>query len=166
MINMSKHMVMNNEFSECNMVMTPINKNIKSRSNRDYQEQMERIKTGKQHVWDDSKDNLAIPGDLFAYVENCTKINENEKTNGCVRIYRITNVLKPTHRLPTWSDNVGQGDRNVVELSSEEIYKGSMKLFKECMGYSEKYNLQGTRYIKNNSLEIYFDRIFTLEQIK
>ena len=27
---MSKNLVMNNEFSDCNMVMTPINKNIKS----------------------------------------------------------------------------------------------------------------------------------------
>lgn len=147
-------------YSDCNLVITPINKDIKSNSNRDFQEQMERIKGGLQHVWDDAKGNLAIKGDLFAYCENSLKIDDFKKTDGKVIIYQITNVLKPTHRLSTWSDNVGQGDRNVVELSSDIVYKGTMKNFKECMGYSDKYNIQGTRYIPNSKLQIYFDAIF------
>jgi len=147
-------------YSDCNIVVTPINKNIKSNSNRDFQEQMERIKGELQHVWDDSKDNLSVKGDLFAYVINCAKIDDIRRTDGNVIIYEITDVLKPTNRLPTWSDNVGQSDRNVVELSSEVVYSGTMKLLKECLGYSVKYNLQGTRYIPNSKLQIYLDTVF------
>jgi hypothetical protein len=34
-----------------------------------------------------------------------------------VVIHRILDVKPPSARLPSWSRNVGQGDRNVVELS-------------------------------------------------
>jgi hypothetical protein len=34
-----------------------------------------------------------------------------------VIIHKIVGVKPPTERLPSWSKNVGQGDRNVLELS-------------------------------------------------
>ena len=111
------------------------------------------------HCWDDSKENKALPGDLFAYVENCVTIIPGMKTHGQIEIFEILNVYPNEFRLPEWSDNVGQGDRNVVELSRYPIFKGTFKDFKESLGYSDRYNLQGTRYISSKQLINYYENI-------
>ena len=149
-----------NKYINSNLIITPINKCIKSKSYRDYNEQMNRIRNSHQHMWDDSKDNLASKGDLFGYVKNSYKIDNETKTDGNIIIYEIMNILKPIHRLESWSDNVGQNNRNVLELSSDILYNGTMKEFKQIMEYSDKYNLQGTRYIPNIKVINYINHLF------
>jgi superfamily I DNA/RNA helicase len=57
--------------------------------------------------WDDSRYNKAKPNEYFAFYFHGAR----------VVIHKIENVQPPSCRLPSWSRNVGQGDRNVVELS-------------------------------------------------
>lgn len=143
-----------------NMLVTPISEEERNKANIDYKEQMVRIKQGKPHVWDDSNKNSAVPGDLFAYVFNEKFKNGKSVTEGKMYIYRILSISKPSARLTTWSSNVGQGDRNVVNLSSECIYEGTMKEWKECCGYKRNYNVQGTRMCNYQKCDTYFEKIF------
>jgi len=122
------------DFSESFIVMTPVAAGM---SHRDYKEQKCRISRGEQHCWDDSKNNNAKVGDLFAYVTN--------KCNGDhIEIYEIKGVGRPHERLSTWSGNVGQQGRNVVLLSSHTVYVGSWSEFKYYCDYADNYNCQGT----------------------
>ena len=119
-----------------NMVVTPISNNPKSKANIDYQEQLQRIQQNLNHVWDDSKFCHAVKGDLFAYVENSLKSN-NGKTPGKISIYIILNVYSPKNRLPSWSNNVGQNDRNVLELTKKPIYIGTAIEWNQYLGYKD-----------------------------
>ena len=141
------------------MVVTPVSVSTKSAARRDWLEQVQRRKEGKQHVWDDSKQNHAEEGDLFAYVENSRKMGENQKSLGWIEVYIIQAVHSPTCRLESWSENVGQGNRNVVELSSEPIYKGSMVEWKAILGYAERYCVQGTIHLKHERIKEYLNKI-------
>ena len=90
-------------------IVTPINKNLKSRSNVDYSEQKHREATGEQMMWDDTRHNSTkAAGGLFAFVHN----------NRMVEICQVTKVCSPKHRLESWSENVGQSKRNVLELTN------------------------------------------------
>ncbi len=113
------------------MVLTPVAQGKNSASNRDYNDQIQRRKNHEMHCWDDSKDNNAVKGDLFGYVENCISIRPNTKSLGMIELFTILNVYDKTYRLPQWSENVGQGYRNVVELSNDPVFVGSFKDFKE-----------------------------------
>jgi len=82
-------------------------------------------------VWDDSRFNQSTPGDLFGFW----------KYNDQVLIHVVEKVSSPTDRLPTWSTNVGQVDRNVVQLSAEKVAIPWNKWIeldgaKRCMGTS------------------------------
>lgn len=144
---------------EPRMIVTPVSVNIKSPARRDWLEQVQRRKEGKKHVWDDSKHNLAEVGDLFAYVENSRKVGENKKSSGWIEVYIIEAVHSSDFRLPTWSENVGQGDRNVVELSKEPIYVGTMVEWKNYLGYAERYCVQGTVNLKHDRVKGYLEKI-------
>jgi hypothetical protein len=87
------------------LTITPISKNPKSASNIDYHEQVARV--GHRWCWDDSRYNTANVGEYFAYYFHGIK----------VVVHKILEVKSPTERLPSWSRNVGQGNRNVLELS-------------------------------------------------
>jgi hypothetical protein len=90
------------------LTITPINKTLKSKSNIDFREQLERTRTCELNwCWDDSKYNKAKAGEYFAFMFYGTK----------VIIHKILAVKSPSERLPSWSQNVGQTDRNVLELS-------------------------------------------------
>ena len=90
------------------MVITPINKNKRSKSNIDYHEQLERVKTGGYiWCWDDSVHNTAVVGDYFGFLFY----------NNSVHVHVITAIKSPSDRLPSWSANVGHSDRRVLELS-------------------------------------------------
>jgi hypothetical protein len=140
------------------MIVTPVAMSARSASRRDWLEQIQRRQDGKMHVWDDSKWNCASKGDLFAYVENSVKLKDG-KSKGFIEVFVIKDVHSPEYRLPTWSDNVGQGDRNVVELSEEPIYSGTMVEWKEQLGYAERYCVQGTIHLSNNKISGYLDKI-------
>jgi len=89
-------------------IVTPINKNPKSKSRMDYNEQLARSIRLEQLMWDDAKGNPTHKvGGAFGFVHNSNR----------VEIHMILNIHDPTHRLDSWSDNVGQTDRNVLHLS-------------------------------------------------
>ena len=89
-------------------IVTPINKDQKSKSRKDYNEQIIRGKRGQQIMWDDAKGNPTHKvGGAFGFVQNSNR----------VEIHMIIGIYNPTHRLKSWSDNVGQTDRNVLHLS-------------------------------------------------
>ena len=129
------------------MILSPINKNIRSNSNRDYMEQLQRVNEGKlQFCWDDTSKNMACENEYFGFVFNGTM----------VRIHRITGVKSPLHRLPSWHENVGQGDRNVLELSEQLIeipwtQWTNMGGSNKCQGTS--HYLLGNRYELSNFLD-------------
>ena len=141
-----------------NMIVTPVPQNRKANGRKDYKEQMKRIKEGKLHVWDDSRYNKAEKGDYFAYAENRIMMGE-KLTDGIIHIYLIKAIGKPENRLPSWSKNVGQGDRNVLELTSEPIYKGNLREWIHLLGYKDNYKVQGTIHVKYDRIETYIQKI-------
>jgi hypothetical protein len=93
----------------CHLTITPISRNINSAGYIDYKEQLERVKNNESiWCWDDSRYNKAKKGELFAFYFHEIR----------VVIHEITDVKPPSARLPSWSKNIGQGDRNVLELSA------------------------------------------------
>jgi hypothetical protein len=118
-----------------NLYITPISKkdNKKHKPNRDYKEQLENVNKGKFVYWDGPSPKTKAKsksGDYFMFW-----FYEKE-----VRIHKIINVYDPKYRLPSWSDNVGHSDRNVVELSSHfetiswDDYIQQFDGYKRCMG--------------------------------
>jgi hypothetical protein len=90
------------------LTITPISRDAKSAGNIDYNEQLLRVKNSELNwCWDDSRYNKAKENEYFAFYFHGIR----------VVIHRIKNVKPPSSRLPSWSKNVGQGDRNVLELS-------------------------------------------------
>lgn len=95
------------------ILITPVAKDFKAKksglpdSRRDYHEQCERFLRGQTMCWDDDKQNKCKVGDIFGFY----------KGKECVEIHRVEAVQDPSHRLPSWSDNVGQQGRNVLVLS-------------------------------------------------
>jgi hypothetical protein len=101
-----------------NITISPIGSSVKTNKGLlNYNEQLNRTSSlidGDQFwCWDDSRYNNSVAGELFAFyfpkAKNCT---------GNVIIHKINAVKSPEHRLPSWSANVGQTDRNILELSA------------------------------------------------
>ena len=112
-----------------NFVITPISADPKNKANIDYLEQLERIQDGHPLVWDDTKHNKSLVGDLFGFWMYKKR----------VKVHVIQAVSTPDQRLPSWHANVGQSDRNVLTLSSEYFVIDwdqwiSMGGAKRCMG--------------------------------
>ena len=76
-------------------------------SKRDYNEQLERVARGEPMCWDDCGSNKSCVGDFFGF-----RFQDDR-----VEVHKITDVYSPLCRLPSWSENVGQSDRNVLILS-------------------------------------------------
>jgi hypothetical protein len=92
----------------CILTITPIAKKLTSPSNRDYREQLERITSGDlKWCWDDSSRNKAKKNQYFAFYFYGKK----------VILHRIEAVKSTTERLKTWHANIGQNNRQVLELS-------------------------------------------------
>ena len=118
------------------MIVTPINKQAKSKSRIDYLEQIQREKEDKQVMWDDTKYNKAEIGDWFGFVQN----------NKFVTFYKIESIHPPSERLASWSDNVGQGDRQVLYLGK----KIATMMWEDWIQYGGPKKVQGTMNIKTN----------------
>ncbi len=96
------------------IVCSPIARNYKKNgpdSKKDYDEQLERSAKSLRVMWDDSPKNRARWGDIFAFIHNGIHVT----------FHRIEGHSLPSERLPSWSDNVGQSDRNVLLLSKESV---------------------------------------------
>ena len=91
--------------------ITPISGNHKNKSNIDYYE----IEGLGRWMWDDSSHNSTQKGDLFAFY--FTKHKNRPQLEQKFVFHRVEEVLNPSHRLPSWSSNVGQTNRNVLILS-------------------------------------------------
>ena len=118
-------------------IVSPICRNYKSSppcSKRDYDEQL----VSKNWMWDDHKSNRAVVGDRFGFVFNKDKIIW----------HTVLDVKDPSQRLPSWANNVGHGDRNVLILSIEESVEDFDKFLQRHM-YSDKFILRGTMYINH-----------------
>ena len=101
------------QISNEKITITPIGSSKKSsKAKIDYEEQLELTNVNKIWCWDDSEYNKALKGELFAFYFPKTK-----DYIGKVIIHRITSVKDPCNRLSSWSSNVGQQDRNVLELT-------------------------------------------------
>jgi hypothetical protein len=99
--------MVNSNFSNI-VIITPINKDQQSKSQKDYNEQVSRGKSGDQIMWDDKKGNPTHNvGGAFGFVHNFNR----------VEIHMIVAITNPTQRMESWGDNVGQSDRNVLHLS-------------------------------------------------
>ena len=73
---------MNFDFS-LKTVVSPINKNIKTKSNVDYHEQQHRNKIGEKMMWDDAKGNPTnFFGGMFGFVHNGSR---NSRSDGYMR---------------------------------------------------------------------------------
>ena len=89
-------------------IVTPINKDPKSKSRIDYNEQIARAIRSEQLMWDDAKGNPTKEvGGAFGFVHNGKR----------VEIYIVVGIKKSSERLDSWSANVGQCDRKVLILS-------------------------------------------------
>ena len=77
--------------------------------------------------------------------------------NKHVQVYSITEVLKPSQRLPSWSMNIGQRDRLVVYLENPITIDWetwlSLDGYKRCMGTTN------VNSCKNNIIEYWQIRI-------
>jgi len=112
-------------------IVSPINKNRKSNSHRDYLEQQERFEHDQQMMWDDAKSNpTKVRGGFFGFVRNFKR----------VEFHRIADIKSPHNRLVSWSDNVGQSDRNVLILE-DSFY--TMQ-WEEWIGLGCPKKIQGT----------------------
>jgi len=127
------------------IVASPINKNPKSNSHRDFTEQQKRSEQGLQRMWDDSRFNKQKPGGLFAFVHNGKE----------VIFHYVTEVLPSNERLPSWSNNVGQSDRQVLYLSSKYF----IMPWEDWISFGAPAKVQGTQHVisAKNKLCVYFD---------
>lgn len=98
---------------EPSFLITPIAKDFKTSegpcSRKDWEEQQARAKNFEQMMWDDSTFNKSKVGDVLVVWHH----------NKGVTFHHIEAIHPPSQRLPTWSNNVGQTDRQVLYLSSE-----------------------------------------------
>ena len=108
------------------LTITPISKDPSSNSSKDYNEQLRR----DNWCWDDSEFNKSEKDHLFAFFFPKNK----------VVIHKILEIHNPSHRLPSWTKNVGQSDRNVLELS-EPLKEFTMDEWKAIGGQMKQ---QGT----------------------
>lgn len=89
------------------LTITPISQNTKSNSYIDYHEQKRNVEENQQiWCWDDCKYNTSVKYGYFAFYFHGKK----------VIVHQIMNVKDPKDRPLSWSKNVGQGARNVIEL--------------------------------------------------
>jgi hypothetical protein len=120
-------------------IITPIAKKYKKEgpdSKKDYEEQIQRDLAGELVMWDDTKRNSSKIGDYFGFYRY--------KKHVSIRI--INEIKNPYQRLETWSQNVGQGERNVLILS-DEIIKIDWDKWIELEGAKR---CMGTQAVKKN----------------
>jgi hypothetical protein len=127
------------------LTITPISNDIRNKSRIDYREQVLRVKEDNLiWCWDDSRFNKAKVGEYFAFYFHGIK----------VIIHKIIGVKSPIHRLPSWSKNVGQGDRNVLELS-EPLQTIKWSEWQLLDGPESKMGTYTTKDLKTSRPELY-----------
>lgn len=118
------------------MIVTPISKNVKNKARIDYEEQLSREHHGEQVMWDDTKYNTAVPGDVFGFVTHGEKVS----------FRKIESIHSVNKRLPSWSVNIGQSNRQVLYLG-KEIAVIPWQTWIENGGHKK---VQGTQHVRTN----------------
>ena len=93
------------------ILITPISKKYKKHppcSRKDWDEQILRGKTFQQMMWDDSSKNKSKKGDLFIVWHH--KIG--------VTCHLITDIKSSKDRIESWSNNIGQSNRQVLYIQN------------------------------------------------
>jgi len=117
----------------------------------DFEEQKER----NRHIldadlfwcWDDGPQNKANEGDIFIFWNYDGKGKGgpgNPWAGGTFIFHKVISVRNPNERLPSWSANVGQSHRNVLELSPPKFEL----TYDEMIKYGAKPQYHGTKYPK------------------
>jgi hypothetical protein len=98
--------------------------------------------------WDDREENKAKIGDVFIFWDynGVGKGGKGNPWGGGDFIFHLVEAVRPpSERLPSWHNNVGQGTRNVLELSPPKF-----KLtYEEMIGYGVRPQYHGTSYPKS-----------------
>ena len=139
---------------EYKVICSPIPKKKKSQgkpcARTDFEEQKERNKpilNGNLFwCWDDAPQNKANEGDIFIFwdYDGKSKGEKGQWRSGDFHFHKVISVRNPSQRLPSWSANVGQSHRNVLELSPPKF-----KLtYDEMIKYGAKPDYHGTKYPK------------------
>ena len=131
------------------LVITPISSKQKKQkpcSFTDYKEQEERFNKGESIYWDDSPSNKTKTGDLFVFRFDSKK----------TVLHIVEEVSDPTNRLESWSDNVGQSNRNVLKLSNKSITVP----WEIWSSFNYKGGMMGTQYMDTKKHEVSKFRIF------
>jgi hypothetical protein len=144
---------------EYKVICSPIPKNKKSDKLRsqgkpcarsDFEEQKERnefILDGNLFwCWDDAPENKANVGDIFIFwdYDGEGKGEKGQWRSGNFHFHKVISVHNPSERLPSWSANVGQSHRNVLELSAPKF----TLTYDEMINYGAKPDYHGTKYPK------------------
>ena len=119
------------------LLYTPVAKTKKSSgpcSKTDWEEQIIRHNNNQQMMWDDSPTNKSNVGDVFATIFNSEKVD----------FYIITHLLPSNNRLTSWSNNVGQTNRQVLYISSLN-YSINWDQWIQISNYSSSFKCQGTK---------------------
>ena len=133
------------DYAMATCVITPICKTYKPvgsgipDSRRDYENQQARVYAGNSWMWDDAAANESKVGGIFGFVFNGDRI----------QFHRITRVADPKERLPIWSENVGQGNRNVLFLGGE-LYSMS---WADWLALGGMPKVQGSTYPRAMDIE-------------
>ena len=131
------------------ITITPISGDHRKPAFIDYQEQIARnsqILDGNAFwCWDDSKYNNTLRGDFFAFYLTESK----QRPSGKFVIHQVEEIKSSRHRLSSWSNNVGQGDRNVLELSAPlfELTIEEWKYMGGPMKNRKTYRSGGKKYM-------------------
>jgi hypothetical protein len=127
------------------LTITPINRDLKSKSNIDFREQWMHTRTGELNwCWDDSFLNTAKTGEYFGFMFYGIK----------VVIHRIIDIQPPSKRLPSWSSNVGQSDRNVLQLS-DPLKEFTWEEWVENDGPMKRQGTYKTQDLSKNRKKLY-----------
>ena len=116
----------------------------------DFEEQKERNKpilNGDLFwCWDDAPENKANEGDIFIFwnYDGKGKGEKGQWRSGNFHFHKVISVRNPSERLPSWSANVGQSHRNVLELSPPKFTLS----YDEMIKYGAKPQYHGTKYPK------------------
>lgn len=96
--------------------------------------------------WDDASKNKANVGDIFIFwdYDGKGKGEKGQWRSGNFHFHKVISVRNPSERLPSWSANVGQSHRNVLELSPPKFTLS----YEQMINYGAKPDYHGTKYPK------------------
>ena len=147
---------MSSNIRQC--MVTPIASAYKRQgacSRRDWEAQQQLEKEGSQMNWDGVPANRGRmdKNDIF-----CAVYNPTISRPGKVLVYPITDTHDPTQRPSSWANNIGKGDRRVLDLG-KQICEMDWETWISLGGHRK---VQGSTLVKNSQKIVdYVERMDT-----